>query len=163
MHIRRAAISDSDAMWDMLAPVFQAGDTYAIDANISREAAMNYWLADDKFTFVAEIDGILYGTYYLKQNQAGGGAHVCNCGYITAPQARGRGIAGAMCQHSQAAALEHGFQAMQFNFVVSTNIGAIRLWQKLGFEIVGTIPDAFIHPSKGPVDAHIMYKWLAPK
>lgn len=111
-------------------------------------------------TFVAEEEGKLLGTYYIKTNQQGPGSHVCNCGYMVSSAARGIGIATAMCQHSQVVALELGYHAMQFNFVASTNEGAVRLWQKLGFEIVGRLPGAFKHPNLGNVDALVMYKWL---
>ena len=158
--IRRAEVRDESAVWQIIEPVFRAGDTYAIAKDISREAALAYWFGDDKQTYVFEDESGVLGTYYLKTNQGGGGAHVCNCGYMTSPLARGRGIAGLMCEHSQEEAIKAGFRAMQFNFVVSTNEGAIRLWQKLGFEIVGTLPKAFAHPEKGFVDAHVMYKRL---
>ena len=111
-------------------------------------------------TFVVEEDGRILATYYLKTNQAGPGSHVCNCGYMVAASARGRGLATMMCGHSQQVAVELGYQAMQFNFVASTNEGAVRLWQKLGFEIVGRLPQAFQHPRQGFVDALVMYKWL---
>jgi ribosomal protein S18 acetylase RimI-like enzyme len=103
---------------------------------------------------------VLLGTYYLKANQMGGGAHVCNCGYVTAEATRGKGVAGMLCAHSQDEARGRGFTAMQFNLVVSTNEGAVRLWQKLGFEIAGTLPKAFDHPAQGLVDAHVLYKLL---
>ena len=100
------------------------------------------------------------GTYYLRRNQAGGGAHVCNCGYMVAPEARGHGVARAMCEHSMEAARRQGFRAMQFNFVVSTNVGAVRLWENLGFEIVGRLPSAFDSPSQGLVNAYVMFRTL---
>ncbi|WP_428308904.1 N-acetyltransferase family protein [Lacipirellula sp.] len=110
---------------------------------------MSYWTGEDRATFVAEEDGKILGTYYLRANQLGGGSHVANCGYITAAEAAGRGIAGSMCEHSLKRARKMGFRAMQFNLVVSTNERAVRLWQQLGFEIVGTLPKAFAHPSRG--------------
>jgi len=100
------------------------------------------------------------GTYYLRANQAGGGRHVCNCGYVTKATASGRGIARAMCLHSLALARSRGYRAMQFNFVVSTNERAVRLWQSLGFEIVGRLPGAFRHPIQGFVEALVMYQTL---
>jgi RimJ/RimL family protein N-acetyltransferase len=112
----------------------------------------------DKETFVAEEEGKLVGTYYMRPNQAGGGRHVCNCGYITRPAAAGRGVASRMCEHSLDHARARHYRAMQFNFVVSTNEGAIRLWQRMGFEIVGRLPDAFQHPSRGFVDALVMFQ-----
>lgn len=111
-------------------------------------------------TYVAEEDGLILGTYYIKTNQQGPGSHVCNCGYMVGSAARGRGLATAMCEHSQRVAVEMGYKAMQFNFVAASNEGAVRLWQKLGFEIAGRLPGAFDHPARGYVDALVMYKWL---
>ena len=127
---------------------------------MSEADAIAYWLAQDHHCFVAESDGTLLGTYYLKRNQGGGGSHVCNCGFMVSEEARGRGIARSMCEHALDTARSLGFAAMQFNFVVSTNRAAIGLWEKLGFEIVGRLPKAFNHPSEGMVDALVMYKQL---
>lgn len=114
----------------------------------------------DKETFVAVADGEIVGTYYMKANQGGGGKHICNCGYMTADSATGKGVASAMCEHSIDHAKSAGFRGMQFNFVVSTNRGAISLWEKYGFEIVGTLPGAFAHATEGYVDAFIMFRAL---
>ena len=157
--IRPAEPGDADAIWDMLAPVIRAGETYALPRGMGREAALAYWCGADRATFVAEPGGPV-GTYYLKANQPGGGAHVANCGYVTSEAARGRGIAAAMCAHSLDEARRRGFRAMQFNLVVATNGGAIRLWQRMGFGIVGTLAGAFDHPTAGEVDAHVMYRRL---
>jgi ribosomal protein S18 acetylase RimI-like enzyme len=160
MEIRRAQHSDARAIADIILPVFREGSTYTIDPSISEADALAYWLSADKETFVAEVDGALIGTYYMRANQAGGGRHVCNCGYVTDGRATGRGIARAMCQHSLAHARSRGYRAMQFNFVVSTNERAVRLWQSLDFEIVGRLPGAFRHPTQGFVDALVMYRTL---
>jgi ribosomal protein S18 acetylase RimI-like enzyme len=127
---------------------------------MSEFEALGYWMAPDKETFVAEEDGRILGTYYMRPNQAGGGRHVCNCGYMTSPAAAGRGVAGGMCGHSLDRARARGYRAMQFNFVISTNERAIRLWQRMGFGIVGRLPNAFLHPSAGYVDALVMYQPL---
>ena len=111
-------------------------------------------------TYVAEEKGQILGTYYIKTNHPGPGSHVCNCGYMVSSRARGRGIATSMCEHSQEIAIKLGYKAMQFNLVAASNDGAVRLWTKLGFDTVGRLPKAFNHPSKGYVDALIMYKWL---
>jgi ribosomal protein S18 acetylase RimI-like enzyme len=160
LHIRCASAADHDAIWSVIGPVIRDGTTYAVNASLSREAALAYWFTEGHEVFVAEDGGTILGTYYLRRNQQGGGSHVANCGYMTAAAARGRGVASAMCQHSLQHAVARGFRAMQFNFVVSTNEGAIRLWQKLGFAIVGRLPQAFHHPAQGYVDALVMYQQL---
>lgn len=160
MQIRPVAPSDHDALWDMLEPVIRAGETYALPRDMARDAALSYWTGPDRETWAAEADGRLVGAYYLKANQQGGGAHVANCGYLTAEQARGRGVAGAMCEHSLIRARDLGFRAMQFNCVVSTNEGAVRLWRAKGFETIGRLPGAFRHPSLGFVDALVMFQPL---
>jgi ribosomal protein S18 acetylase RimI-like enzyme len=160
MLIRPATDADRDAIWAIIGPVIAAGETYALDRDMSREAALAYWIAPDRETFVAEKDGRLVGTYYIRANQAGGGRHVCNCGYVTAADSAGKGVARAMHEHSLQRARERGFRAMQFNFVVSSNERAVRLWQSLGFEVVGRLPRAFESPSQGVVDALVMYRTL---
>jgi ribosomal protein S18 acetylase RimI-like enzyme len=158
--IRRAGSADAEALAALVLPVFQAGDTYAIDPDISAADAVAYWLSPDKTSFVAEDAGAILGTYYIRPNQGGGGAHVCNCGYITAPEARGRGVARAMLDHSLETARAQGYRAMQYNFVVSTNTRAIDTWTRAGFETVGRLPGAFLHPTEGYVDALVMYRSL---
>jgi GNAT superfamily N-acetyltransferase len=160
MDIRRATDDDHIGVWEILEPVFRAGDTYTIDADISRADALAYWFDVQKQTFVAEADGRIIGTYYIRANQAGGGAHVCNCGYMTHPAARGQGVARAMLEHSLDLAPRIGYRAMQYNFVVSTNTRAVQTWQRYGFDIVGTLPMSFHHPQMGDVDAYVMYKHL---
>ncbi|WP_027133887.1 GNAT family N-acetyltransferase [Geminicoccus roseus] len=160
MQIRPARPDDSDAIWAIIGPVIRAGETYALDRDMSREDALAYWLGPDRDSFVAEADGVILGTYYLRANQLGGGRHVCNCGYMTAPEAAGKGVARRMHQHSLEHALAKGFRAMQFNFVVSSNERAVRLWQSLGFGIVGRLPKAFLHPAEGYVDALVMFRTL---
>ena len=160
MEIREANVADSDAIWRILEPVIRGGDTYTLPEHMNREDALAYWNSPGHEVFVAEENGEILGTYYLRANQKGGGAHVANCGYMTAPWASGRGVARAMCQHSLQYAKERGFLAMQFNFVVSSNERAVRLWQSMGFEIVGRLPGAFKHPKLGLVDALVMYSHL---
>ena len=159
--IRPATPADNARIWDILRPVFRAGDTYTIDKGISEDDAIAYWLSDENETFVALLAGDIVGTYYLRTNQAGGGAHICNCGYITDAHAAGRGIARRMCLHSIEVARGRGYRGMQFNFVVSSNVRAIGLWESLGFETVGRLPAAFNHPSGEYVDALVMFRSLA--
>lgn len=158
--IRPATEADWPAILAIVEPVLAAGETYAIDTNLDEAGVKAYWLMPAHEVFVAEDDGQIVGTYYLMANQRGGGAHVANCGYMTAPEARSKGVAKAMCLHSLDRARERGFKAMQFNHVVSTNTGAVALWQKLGFQIVGTLPKAFKHPANGYVDSFVMFQTL---
>lgn len=160
MLIRLATPVDDDAIWAILEPTFNAGDSYPIPRDISYADALAYWHTPGHTVFVAEENSRILGTYYLRANQRGGGAHVANCGYMTAPNAYGRGVARAMCEHSLGEAKTRGYRAMQFNFVVATNERAAKLWQLLGFKIVGTLPAAFEHPRLGFVDAHVMMRSL---
>ena len=157
MDIRPAQPADRDAIAAIVMPTIRQGTTYALDREMSEADALAYWLGPDKETFVAEEEGAIVGTYYLRRNQPGGGSHVCNCGYMTAPVAAGRGVARRMCAHSLDHARARGFRAMQFNFVVSTNADAVHSWQKAGFDIVGRLPGAFLHPTQGYVDALVMF------
>jgi ribosomal protein S18 acetylase RimI-like enzyme len=160
MLIRPATQEDRDAIWQILEPTIRAGETYALPRDMSKGDALAYWTGPDRRTFVADRDGETVGTYYLRANQLGGGAHVANCAYMTAGHARGRGVARSMCEHSLQYARELGFRAMQFNFVIGTNERAIRLWQGLGFGIVGRLPLAFLHPHGNYADALVMFQTL---
>jgi ribosomal protein S18 acetylase RimI-like enzyme len=183
LRIRPATNADRDAIWKIFHEVVAAGDTYAFDPQISREEALTYWFAPGTDIYVAELtpasvgeaDGFpgtlaasptggenrhVVGTYILRPNQAGGGSHVANAAFMVAPDARGEGIGRAMAEHCLDQARRLGFRAMQFNFVVSTNQSAIHLWQRLGFKIVGTLPEAFRHLEKGFVDVYVMFRSL---
>ncbi len=161
MQIRTSLPDDADSIWAILEPTIRAGETYTLPRETSRQEAFAYWFAPQHEVFVAQADTQILGTYFLQPNQLGGGSHVANCGYVTAPWATGRGVARAMCAHSLERARERGFKAMQFNFVVSTNDRAVALWRSFGFEIVGRLPGAFHHPTAGFVDAFVMYRSLA--
>jgi len=158
VEIREATAGDRDAIWDIFREVVAARDTYAFDPGMSRHDAMEYWFQADTRTYVAESRGYIVGTYILRPNQSGGGSHVANAAFMVASDARGQGIGRAMAEHCLSEARLLGFRAMQFNFVVSTNDSAVRLWQKLGFNIVGTLPGAFHHPEKGYVDVYVMFR-----
>ena len=160
MEIRAFREDDWHAVWPLLRATFAAGETYSFPPDIPESEARRVWIDTPSATFVAIEDGAIAGTYFIKPNQPGLGSHVCNCGYVVAASAQGRGIATAMCEHSQQWAVARGFRAMQFNFVVATNERAVRLWQRLGFATVGRLPGAFRHPALGFVDALVMYKTL---
>lgn len=158
----RAADAGRDwpAIWPILEAVVRPGEVYAVDRDITEAQGRAYWFAPAHDVFVAEADGKILGSYYMRANQAGGGAHVANCGYMTAPAAQGRGVARAMGLHSLEHARARGYRAMQFNIVVSTNTRAVRLWESLGFSTVGRLPGAFAHPTLGDVDALVMFQTL---
>jgi L-amino acid N-acyltransferase YncA len=160
--IRPAGNADADAIWEIFHTVVATADTYAYPADTPREQALAWWFPAGGWTFVALLDDRIVGTYVMKPNQPGQGGHVANCGYMVSPEASGRGVGEAMCRHSLAEARRLGFLAMQFNFVVSTNTRAVNLWKRCGFEIVGTLPRAFRHPSHGLVDAYVMHQHLEP-
>jgi ribosomal protein S18 acetylase RimI-like enzyme len=182
--IRSATTKDHDAIWNIFHEIVTAGDTYALDQQISRQEALAYWFRADTHTYVAELhrqlvgeavgfpgtatpspaggmkDQVIVGTYILRPNQSGGGSHVANAAFMVARDSEGFGVGRRMAEHCLSEARRMGFHAMQFNFVISTNTRAIRLWKKLGFEIVGTLPGAFRHPGKGYVDVYVMYRSL---
>lgn len=161
MIIRPYRVADADAVWAVIAPHIRAGETFALPRDWSREQALASWCGAPHMAFVAEdADGAIVGTYYIQPNQLGGGAHVANGGYATAPDAAGKGVARAMCAHSLDQARAQGFRAIQFNFVVASNVRAVALWQEFGFAILATLPGAFDHPALGPVDAYVMFRTL---
>lgn len=160
MLIRLAINGDAHAIWGIMEPIIRAGETYTLPRDMDKKAALAYWLSAEHEVFIAEDHGEIVGTYFLQANHQGGGAHVSNCGYLTAISATGRGVARQMCTHSLERARAKGFRAMQFNFVVSTNERAVRLWHSFDFQIVGRLPKVFLHPTLGYVDAYIMCRDL---
>lgn len=161
MNIRKFdQINDAEAVWEIIEKIIIEGDTLVFSPNSTREQMLDYWSADDKFAYVAEIDNEIVGTFYIKANQPGLGSHVANAGYLVHPAQRGKGIAEKLCRFSLDEARQLGFKAMQFNIVISTNEVAVRLWQKCGFEIVGRLPKVFQHQKLGLVDAFVMFQEL---
>jgi GNAT superfamily N-acetyltransferase len=158
--IRRAAAGDFAAIWPIIGEIFSRGTTYSFPPDLSPEEGRRLWMDVPRATYVAEEDGLIVGTYFLKPNQPGLGSHVANAGYAVSSAARGKGIGRQLCLHSLGEAKALGFKAMQYNFVVSTNRTAVRLWQACGFTIAGTLEKAFDHREKGLVDVHVMYQWL---
>jgi L-amino acid N-acyltransferase YncA len=158
--IRAATQADEDAVWSIFHAVVTPGDTYVFDPQVPREEALAYWFRPGTHTYVAESGGQVVGTYILKPNQPGLGSHVANAAFMVSPGARGSGVGRRMGEHCLAEARRLGFRAMQFNFVVSTNEAAVRLWQQLGFQIIGTLPGAFQHSQRGLVDAYVMFRTL---
>ena len=161
MDIRKAEASDFTQIWEILHETFLQGDTYTFSPDTTKEEAYHLWMEMPLATYVAIKNDQIVGTYFIKPNQPSLGAHVCNVGYVTANKARRKGIGRSMCEHSLEVAKTYGFKAMQYNFVVSTNHSAIELWKKCGFNIVGTLHNAFNHRNVGLVDAYVMYQWFS--
>ena len=160
LRIREIGALEFGRAWPIFRAVVGKGDTYSYPPDIDEAQACAMWTTAPSRCFVAERDGEVLGVYMLRPNQPGLGDHVANCGYMVAPRARGQGIASAMCEHSLAEARGAGFTAMQYNFVVSSNEGAVRLWQRHGFAIVGRVPGAFRHADLGPTDVYVMHREL---
>ena len=160
MEIRRATPADWPAIWAILQPIMAEGETLSLPRDGDEAVGRAYFASPEKVNFVAVEGDQVLGASYVRANQLGGGAHIANCGYLTSPAARGKGIARKLCAHSIEYAKEAGFKGIQFNFVVSTNEPAVHLWQSLGFEILTRLPEAFEHPRLGYVDALLMFRKL---
>lgn len=160
LNFRQATPSDSESLWEIIRPIIREGSTYVFAPESSREKMMDFWLAKDKASYVAEFDGEILGTFFLKANQPDRGSHIVNAGYMVSSKARGKGIGKAMAEFSFEEAKRLGFLAMQFNYVVKSNTAAVSLWIKLGFEIVGEVPEAFLHPHLGPTNVLILHRKL---
>jgi len=158
MTIREAAATDVEAVWGIFETVVNGGDTYAFAPGTTKDEFLNIWFAPTMKTYVAEANEQIIGSYFMKPNQPGLGAHIANCGYMVHPDVRGKGTGGKMCEHSLKIAKELGYKGMQYNLVVSTNTKAVELWKKLGFRIIGAIPGGFRHIHLGYVDAYIMFR-----
>lgn len=158
--IRRASASDWPAVWSIFSKVIAGGDTYMIAPETSEADARDYWMGNDVAVYAAFIGDDIVGTYALRTNFKGLGAHVSNAGYMVKPGLYGKGLGARLCKHSLNEARAAGYSAMQFNAVVSTNTRAVALWQRMGFQIVGTIPSAFNHRTLGLVDIHVMHRFL---
>jgi L-amino acid N-acyltransferase YncA len=156
--IRKARSNDFDEIWQIIQEVIRMGDTYVFDPDSGKEKMLDYWCGADKHTYVAVIDKEVVGTFVMKDNQPDLGSHVANASYMTAPEHSGKGIGRAMGEYSIEETRKLGYKAIQFNIVVKTNDRAVRLWQRLGFEIIGEIPDAFKHRQLGLTNAYIMWR-----
>ncbi len=160
MTIRPATPADFDSIWPIFQAVVAGEDTYVFAADTRREDAFAYWFGPGVSCFVAEVDDRVTGMYKLVANQRDLGNHVANASFMVDPAASGKGVGKAMGLHCLREAKRAGFLAMQFNFVVSTNTGAVALWRKLGFAVVGTLPKAFRHRELGLVDVYVMHRFL---
>ena len=160
MQISAMTKEDFKQFWPTFQAIVDSQETYAFDPDINFDAAYDLWCLLPQKTYVAKENDVLLGSYYLKPNGQGPSSHICNCGYMVVQEGRGKGVAKKMCLHSQEVAVNLGYRAMQFNSVVSSNKVAINLWKKLGYEVIGVIPEAYNHKQLGFVDSFIMYKKL---
>ena len=160
IEIRKAAATDADEVWNIIKEVIATGDTYVFNPASSKEKMLGYWLSQDKYTFVALLNGETVGTFLIKDNQPDLGSHIANAAYMTSPKASGQGVGKKMGEFSLAEARRIGYKAMQFNIVIKSNVRAVQLWQKLGFSIIGEIPEAFNHRRDGLTNAYIMHRKL---
>jgi len=160
IEIRKATTEDADEIWNIIKEVIATGDTYVFDPASSKEKMLGFWLAQDKYTFVALLNGEIVGTFLIKDNQPDLGSHIANAAYMTSPKAAGQGVGKKMGEFSLDEARRLGYKAMQFNIVIKSNTRAVQLWQKLGFTIIGEIPEAFDHRRDGLTNAFIMYRKL---
>ena len=158
--IRAAKDTDKPAVWQIIKAVISTGDTYVFAPDSTEDEMTSYWFSPEKYVYVAEEGGEVLGTFWLKANQPGLGSHVCNAAYMVGPHNAGKGIGRRMAEFSLDEARRLGFTAMQFNFVVKSNIAAVKLWESIGMQIIGQIPDAFDHRTEGLTDAYIMYRKL---
>jgi L-amino acid N-acyltransferase YncA len=160
IEIRKATSADHDSIWEIIRQVISTGDTYVFDPNSSREKMLAFWYGNDRYTYVAVLDGKIAGSFVLKDNQPDLGSHIANGAYMVLPSASGHGIGKALGAYSIEEARRLGYKAMQFNIVIKSNERAVRLWQSLGFDIIGEIPEAFNHKQNGMTNAYIMYMKL---
>lgn len=160
VEIREAATKDADGIWEIIHQVISGGETYVFHPQTPKSQMLDYWLSEEKHTYVAILDGVICGTYIMKPNHQDLGSHVANASYMVHPNQQGKGLGRLMGEHSLVEARRIGYHALQFNLVVKTNESAFRLWKKLGFEVIGEIPEAFQHPTQGLINAYIMYRKL---
>lgn len=158
--LRNAAEHDHDKIWQIIHEVIKKGDTYVFSPDSSRERMLDYWCSEHCHTYVAEIGDAIAGTFIIKDNQPDLGSHVANASFMTSSKHSGKGVGTAMGKFALKEAKRLGYESMQFNIVVKTNDVAVRLWKKLGFQIVGEVPDAFLHKEQGYVNAFIMWRKL---
>jgi ribosomal protein S18 acetylase RimI-like enzyme len=160
LKIRQAISEDFDQIWLIIKEVISRGDSFTFYPDTSKETILDYWCGRDKHTYVAIDNDIIAGSFIIKDNQPGLGSHIANAAYAVSEKASGKGVGKTMGAYSLQEAKRLGYQAMQFNIVVKSNTRAVKLWQNLGFDIIGEIPDAFNHKAHGMTNAYIMYRKL---
>ncbi len=158
MEIRESTEDDWPQVWPIVREVVRAADTYTYDPAMTEDHAREIWISTPPSrTVVAVEDGRVLGTAKMGPNRDGPGAHVSTASFMVDKDVRGKGVGSALCAHVLEWAREQGFAGMQFNAVAESNVAGIRVYERLGFEIVGTVPGAFEHPTRGRIGLHVMY------
>jgi GNAT superfamily N-acetyltransferase len=161
--IRSAVTSDWPHIWPFFSSIVEAGDSYAYPDDLDATEASVLWMEQPPGeTIVAVIDDVVVGTAKMGPNRPGRGSHVATASFMVDPNHRGKGVGAALCEWVLSWATRSGYRSIQFNAVVETNTAAVALWQRLGFEIIATVPEAFEHRDQGLVGLHVMYRRLAP-
>jgi len=157
---RPSQSKDEDGIWEIIKEVISSGDTYVFSPNSSKEKMLTYWFADHIHTYTVIRSDQIVGTFIIKDNHPDLGSHIANASYMISPKHQGMGLGRQMAENSLIIAKELGYRAMQFNIVVKSNERALKLWDKMGFKVVGEVPEAFKHPKKGYANALILWKKL---
>ncbi|ODB73734.1 MULTISPECIES: GNAT family N-acetyltransferase [Micromonospora] len=162
MRIRDYADADWDQVWPIFADVVTAADTFAYDPYWSPGTAREVWVErpPGRTSVAVDHDGAVRGTAKMGPNRPGPGSHVATASFMVAAHARGGGVGRALCEDALDWARRQGFAAMQFNAVVETNTAAVELYRRLGFTVIGTVPESFAHPTLGRVGLHVMHRRL---
>ncbi len=162
MLIREATSDDWPAIWPFLRDIVAAGETYTWPRDVTEEHARNMWMigAPGRTAVAVDPDGTVLGTAKMNPNHMGPASHIASASFMVAPGHAGRGIGRALGEHVLEWARAEGYRAMQFNAVVESNTRAVALWRSLGFDVIGTLPEGYLHPVKGYVGLHIMHRFL---
>jgi GNAT superfamily N-acetyltransferase len=161
IQIRDFVDGDWPSVWPIFREIVTAGESYAYDPSWSSAEAEAVWVERPPGVTVVACNGSeIVGTAKMGPNRPGRGSHVATASFMVSGSARGRGIGRALGEHALTWARDQGYAAMQFNAVVESNLAAVRLWKAIGFEIIGTVPETFEHPTLGRVGLHVMYRRL---
>lgn len=162
MFIREASPNDWGSIWPFFHSIVKAGETFAYDPNMSKEDGRATWMVrfPGHVAVAVSDDMKIMGTANMYANRSGPGAHVSSASFMVDPKYQGQGVGRALCQYTLGWCREQGFRSVQFNAVVDKNVAAVELYKSLGFEVIGTVPEAFLHPKDGFVGLHVMYRRL---
>ena len=160
LDVKKITEDDFDEVWTLIKKIITKGDTYVFSPETKKNQMLSYWCSKSNHTYIVQNDGKLVGTFLIKDNQPGLGSHIANAAFMTEPDETGKGVGRLMSEFALKEAKNLGYSAMQFNFVVKSNSRAIRLWKKLGFLVIGEVPEAFNHATEGLTNALIMYRKL---